>query len=177
MNFFDNVLDAGSGTIRGRAEVRNPQGFLTPGMFGHMRLPGSGSYQGMLIPEDAIVTDQSRNVALVVGADNVVSARPLTLGPNVDGLRVVRAGLAATDKIIIEGVQRARPGMKVAAKVGKIVPPAPGTGPVAPPVTEPPAAQATSARAVAGRTPGTLSHAFLALFHRPTDFLPASSPC
>ena len=153
MNFVDNVLDTGSGTIRGRAEVRNPQGFLTPGMFGHMRLLGSGSYQGMLIPEDAIVTDQSRKVALVVGADNVVSARPLTLGPNVDGLRVVRAGLAANDRIIIEGVQRARPGMKVAAKAGKIVPPAPGTGPVAPPFTEPPAAQATSAGAVASRTP------------------------
>lgn len=153
MNFVDNVLDTGSGTIRGRAEVRNPQGFLTPGMFGHMRLLGSGSYQGMLIPEDAIVTDQSRKVALVVGADNVVSARPLTLGPNVDGLRVVRAGLTANDRIIIEGVQRARPGMKVAPKAGKIVPPAPGTGPMAPPFIEPPAAQATSASAVASRTP------------------------
>ncbi|MBC7505078.1 MAG: efflux RND transporter periplasmic adaptor subunit [Sandarakinorhabdus sp.] len=153
MNFVDNVLDTGSGTIRGRAEVRNPQGFLTPGMFGHMRLLGSGSYQGMLIPEGSIVTDQSRKVALVVGTDNVVAAHPLTLGPNVDGLRVVRGGLAPTDRIIIEGVQRARPGMKVVPKMGKIVPPAPGPGPVAPPFTEPPAAQATSASAVVGRNP------------------------
>jgi RND family efflux transporter MFP subunit len=151
MNFVDNVIDTGSGTIRGRAEIRNPQGFLTPGMFGHMRLLGSGSYQGMLIPEDAIVTDQSRKVALVIGKDNVVAARPLTLGPNVDGLRVVRSGLAATDRIIIEGVQRARPGMKVSPKDGQIVPPAPGTGPAVPPFSEPPAASATSASAAVSR--------------------------
>ncbi|KAB7645640.1 efflux RND transporter periplasmic adaptor subunit [Polymorphobacter fuscus] len=153
MNFVDNALDTGSGTIRGRAEVRNPQGFLTPGMFGHMRLLGSGSYPGMLIPEDAIVTDQSRKVALVVGADNMVSARPLTLGPNVEGLRVVRSGLNPGDRIIIEGVQRARPGMKVSPKAGKIVPPAPGTGPTVPPFTEPPAASATSASAATSSNP------------------------
>ena len=153
MNFVDNALDTGSGTIRGRAEVRNPQGFLIPGMFGHMRLLGSGSYRGMLILEDAIVTDQSRKVALVVGTDNIVTARPLTLGPNVDGLRVVRSRLAATDRLIIEGVQRARPGMKVVPKDGRIVPPAPDTGPTPPPFTEPPAAQATSANAVSSRNP------------------------
>ena len=153
MNFVDNVIDNGSGTMRGRAEVRNPNNFLTPGMFGHMRLLGSGSYKGMLIPEDAIVTDQTRKVALVVGPDNMVSAHALVLGPNVEGLRIVRSGLAATDRLIIEGVQRARPGIKVTPKDGKIVPPAPGTGPAPPPFNEPPAAQATSASAVASRNP------------------------
>jgi RND family efflux transporter MFP subunit len=145
MDFVDNAIDLGSGTIRGRAVLRNPDGFLTPGMFGHMRLIGSGSYDGMLIPDGAIVTDQTRKVALVVGPDNVVKPAVLTLGPLVEGLRVVRSGLAATDKVIIDGVQRARPGTKVTPKLGKIVPPAPGTGPVVPSVITPPAAEATAA--------------------------------
>jgi hypothetical protein len=116
-------------------------------MFGHMRLLGSGSYNGMLIPEGAVVTDQTRKVALVVGPDGMVSPRVVDLGPIVDGLRVVRAGLKPTDRVIIEGVQRARPGTKVAPKDGRIVPPAPGTGPVAPALIETPASSATDARA------------------------------
>lgn len=147
MDFVDNVVDRGSGTIRGRAVVRNPDGFLTPGLFGRMRLIGSGAYQGMLIPEDAVVTDQTRKVALVVAADGTVVPRVLQLGPLVDGLRVVRSGLKPDDRIIIEGVQRARPGTKVTPKPGTIVPPAPGTGPVVPAVVEPPASSASVAAA------------------------------
>ncbi|MEY2884225.1 MAG: hypothetical protein RL490_1949 [Pseudomonadota bacterium] len=149
MDFVDNAIDQGSGTIRGRAVVANPTGFLTPGMFGHMRLIGSGSYNGMLIPEDAVVTDQTRKVALVVGADGMVSPRVVQLGPLVDGLRVVRSGLKADDRVIIEGVQRARPGSKVAPKEGRIVPPAPGTGPTPPPIIETPATSASDATKVA----------------------------
>jgi RND family efflux transporter MFP subunit len=145
MDFVDNAIDLGSGTIRGRAVVANPDGFLTPGLFGHMRLLGSGAYQGMLIPEDAVVTDQTRKVALVVGADGVVVPRVVQLGPLVDGLRVVRGGLKTDDRVIIEGVQRARPGTKVTPKLGKIVPPAPGTGPAVPAIIEPPATSATAA--------------------------------
>lgn len=145
MDFVDNAIDQGSGTIRGRAVVRNPDGFLTPGMFGHMRLIGSGSYEGMLIPEGAVVTDQTRKLAMVVDAKGLVSPRVLQLGPLIEGLRVVRSGLAKTDRIIIAGVQRARPGTTVTAKLGKIVPPAPGTGPVAAPVIEIPASDATVA--------------------------------
>lgn len=145
MDFVDNAISAGSGTIRGRAVLRNPDGFLTPGMFGHMRLIGSGAYDGMLIPDGAIVTDQTRKVALVVGPDNIVKPAVLTLGPLVEGLRVVRSGLSATDKVIIDGVQRARPGTKVTPKLGKVVPPAPGTGPRVPTVITPPAASATAA--------------------------------
>ncbi len=147
MDFVDNAIDQGSGTIRGRAVVRNPDGFLTPGMFGHMRLLGSGSYDGMLIPEDAVVTDQTRKLVLVVGSDNVVSGKLVTLGPLVDGLRVVRTGLKSDDRIVIAGVQRTRPGGKVTPQLGKIVPPAPGTGPVVPPISEPPATSATTAQA------------------------------
>ena len=147
MDFVDNAIDLGSGTIRGRAVVRNPTGFLTPGMFGHMRLIGSGAYNGMLIPEDAVVTDQTRKLAMVVGPDSVVSPRVLQLGPLIDGLRVVRSGLEVDDKVIIEGVQRARPGTKVTPKRGQIVPPAPGTGPQPPAIIEAPATSAADAPA------------------------------
>jgi RND family efflux transporter MFP subunit len=149
MDFVDNVIDLGSGTIRGRAVVRNPDGFLTPGLFGHMRLLGSGSYNGMLIPEDAVVTDQTRKIALVVGQDGIVIPRVVQLGPIIDGLRVVRSGLKTDDRVIIEGVQRARPGTKVLPKPGKIVPPAPGTGPALPPIIAAPATSATDAARVA----------------------------
>jgi len=147
MNFVDNALDQGSGTIRARATVRNPDGFLTPGMFGHLRLLGSGSYNGMLIPEEAVVTDQTRKVALVIGKDDKVEQRVLELGPIVDGLRVVRSGLKPSDRVVIAGVQRGRPGTKVSIKQGRIVPPAPGTGPQPPAITEPPATSATDATA------------------------------
>ena len=145
MDFVDNALDMGTGTIRGRAVVRNPDGFLTPGMFGHMRLLGSGSYRALLIPEEAVITDQTRKSVLVVGKGDMVEPRVLQLGPLVDGLRVVRAGLKADDRVIIAGVQVARPGMKVAPRAGKVVPPAPGTGPEVPAIIEPPATQATAA--------------------------------
>jgi len=145
MDFVDNALDLGSGTIRGRAVVRNPDGLLTPGMFGHMRLLGSGAYKGMLIPEDAIVTDQTRRAALVVGPDNKVVQKVVELGPIVEGLRVVRSGLNATDRVVIAGVQRARPGTAVTLKVGKIIPPDPGSGPTVPSFTEPPSTSASSA--------------------------------
>lgn len=147
MDFVDNVIDQGSGTMRGRAVVRNPDGFLTPGMFGHLRLLGSGSYEGMLIPESAVVTDQTRKLAMVVGEDDVVGARVLQLGPLIEGLRVVRAGLQKDDRLIIEGGQRVRPGMKVTPRPGKIEPPAPGEGPGTPEIIELPATVATEAPA------------------------------
>ncbi len=146
MDFVDNTLDQGSGTIRGRAIVRNPTGILTPGLFGRMRLLGSGSYNGLLIPEDAVVTDQTRKTVMVVGTDKVATPHVVELGPLVDGLRVVRSGLTATDHVIIGGVQRARPGTKVTTVAGRIVSPAPGTGPQVPELTEPPATSASAAR-------------------------------
>jgi RND family efflux transporter MFP subunit len=147
MDFVDNAIDLGSGTIRGRAVVRNPDGILTPGMFGHMRLLGSGAYQGLLIPEDAVVTDQTRKTVLIVAPDGKVAQRVIELGPIVDGLRVVRSGLAATDNVIIAGVQRAHAGAPVKAVAGKIVAPDPGSAPTMPAFTEPPATSATSAAA------------------------------
>jgi RND family efflux transporter MFP subunit len=120
MDFIDNSLDTGSGTIRGRAVVDNPNYFLTPGMFGHMRLLGSGAYKGLLIPDQAIGADQSRQVVYVVGADDKVIQRVVELGPLFNGLRVIRTGIGANDRVVIDGVQRAKPGIKVTPKTGRI---------------------------------------------------------
>jgi RND family efflux transporter MFP subunit len=121
MEFVDNTLDPGSGTIRGRALVPNPGNFLTPGMFGHMRLLGSGSYNALLIPDQAVVTDQERQIVDVLGKDNVVHAVPVELGPLSRGLRVVRTGLNANDLIVIDGLQRVQSGQKVDPRRGRIV--------------------------------------------------------
>jgi RND family efflux transporter MFP subunit len=121
MEFVDNALDAGSGTIRGRAVVPNPGGFLTPGMFGHMRLLGSGSYSALLIPDQAIVTDQERQIVYVLGAGNKIQGRSVELGPLSRGLRVVKSGLAADDLVVIDGVQRAQAGHEVDPRRGRIV--------------------------------------------------------
>ena len=121
MDFVDNSLDTGSGTIRGRAVVDNPNYFLTPGMFGHLRLLGSGAYNGLLIPDQAIVTDQSRQLVYVVGADDKVTQRVIEPGPLLNGLRVIRSGIGAGDR----GGDRRRAarqaGLKVTPKPGKIV--------------------------------------------------------
>ena len=122
MDFVDNALDTGSGTIRGRAVVDNPGNFLTPGMFGHMRLQGSGAYLALLIPDQAIVTDQTRQLVYVVAASGKVSERDVTPGPLSGGLRVIRQGIGPNDVIIIDGVQRARVGQKVTPHQGRITP-------------------------------------------------------
>ena len=123
MSFVDNVVDQGSGTIRGRATFANPDSLITPGQFGRIRIPGSPEYDAFLIPDSAIVTDQSRKVVLTVGADDVVTPKIIRPGPSQPGgLRIVRRGLTPEDRIVINGLIRARPGNKVTPKEGKIVP-------------------------------------------------------
>jgi RND family efflux transporter MFP subunit len=122
MEFVDNALDTSSGTIRGRALVANPNQFLTPGMFGHLRLLGSGAYDALLAPDTAIVTDQTRQAVYVVGPDAKVTLRLVQTGPLVGGLRVFREGLKADDEIIIDGLQRARPGVNVRVRQSRIEP-------------------------------------------------------
>lgn len=129
MDFTDNAVDVGSGTIRGRALVRNPDHFLTPGMFGRLRLLGSGRYTALLLPDEAIVTDQTRKVVMTVAPKGAVVPKVIELGPLLDGLRIVRTGLAPDDRVIIAGLQRARPGQQVTARLGRIVAPAPGMSP------------------------------------------------
>jgi len=113
MNFVDNRLDEASGTMRVRALVPNPDGYLVPGLFGRIAITGSAPYRAALVPDEAIGTDQDRRIAMVVGPDGTVRAQPLRLGPRHDGYRVVRQGLTGEETIVVSGLQRARPGQKV----------------------------------------------------------------
>ena len=119
MDFVDNAVNAKTGTIRGRAVFENKNGLLTPGFFGRLRLFG-GEHDALLIPDAAVASDQSRKIVFTVGADGVVGTKLVELGPIVDGLRVIRSGLAPTDRIIVDGLQRARPGQKVKPEGGNI---------------------------------------------------------
>jgi RND family efflux transporter MFP subunit len=113
MTFVDNELDPDTGTMRGRATFPNPDFVLLPGMFARARLLGAGEHDAVLIPDSATVADQARKLVMVVGADNVIEARPVTLGALVGGLRVVTSGLDRNDRIVINGVIRAHPGKPV----------------------------------------------------------------
>jgi membrane fusion protein, multidrug efflux system len=113
INFLDNRLDVSTGTLRSRAVIKNTDLSILPGQFGRVRLIGSAPYDTLLIPDTAIATDQSRKIVFVVKPDDTVEARPVTLGPLDEGLRVVREGLKAEDRVIVDGIQRARVGAKV----------------------------------------------------------------
>jgi RND family efflux transporter MFP subunit len=121
LNFVDNQVDRGAGTIRLRAEFSNPDFFLTPGQFGRIRIPGSEKYTAMLVPDAALVTDQSRKLAMTVAEDGTVVPKVVRPGPMTDdGLRIIRSGLAVNDRIVIDGLVRARPGGKVTPQPGNI---------------------------------------------------------
>ncbi len=145
MTFVDNAIDPGAGTIRAHAEVANPDGFLVPGMFGRARLLGSTSYRALLVPQAAIVTDQARKLVWVIGRDGKTAQRNVTLGPVVDGLAVVRNGLAPTDRVVIDNIGMMQPGMPVKTKAGAIRA-VPARAPNSTPLTAPPAGDATTAR-------------------------------
>ena len=113
IDFVDNVIDRSSGTIRGRAEFSNPDGKLTPGMFGRIRISASPPAEALLVPDTAIGTEQVRKFVFAVGNDNVANPKYVTLGPVVDGLRVITAGLSPDDTVIVNGLMRVRPGTKV----------------------------------------------------------------
>ena len=120
LNFVDNQVDRNSGTIRLRAQFPNPDYFLTAGQFGRIRIPGSEPYQAILVPDAAVVTDQSRKIVMVVRDDGTVEPKVVRTGPTYDNLRIIRSGLAPTDRIVIDGLLRARPGAKVTPQPGKI---------------------------------------------------------
>jgi len=114
MDFLDNRLDLSTGTLRSRAVIPNKDFSILPGQFGRVRLIGSAPYEALLLPDTAIATDQSRKIVFVVKDDDTVEAKPVTLGPLDQGLRVIREGLKAEDRVIVDGIQRARVGAKVA---------------------------------------------------------------
>ncbi|MBI3445966.1 MAG: efflux RND transporter periplasmic adaptor subunit [Magnetospirillum sp.] len=119
LDFIDNQIDKGTGTIRARAIVANGEQQLTAGAFGRVRLAASEPYDALLVPDTAIVTDQSRKLVMTV-KDGTVTPKPVKLGPLDGGLRVVKDGLGPDDQVIINGLMRARPGAKVTAQPGKI---------------------------------------------------------
>ena len=119
LDFVDTSVNTGAGTVRVRAVVPNPDGLLKPGMFGHARLAASQPYRALLVPDTAIVTDAARRVVYVVDSKGLVLVRPVVLGPMFGNLRVVRSGLGPQDRVIINGIQRARPGQTVAPKLGR----------------------------------------------------------
>lgn len=116
LDFLDNRLDQSTATQRARARVDNKAGLFASGMFARVRVASSALYKATLVPDYAIGTDQTNKFVLVVGADDVVTRKPVKLGPLANGLRVVREGVDAAEWIIVNGMQRARPGLKVAPK-------------------------------------------------------------
>jgi RND family efflux transporter MFP subunit len=116
MDFVDNRLDSGTGTMIGRAVLPNPYFDFTPGLFARLRLPGRPRYRAVLIPDSAVVSDQSKKLVYVVDDGGMVSNRQIELGPMYEGLRIVHQGLSSSDRIIVSGIQRARPGITVDAE-------------------------------------------------------------
>ncbi|MBO0763313.1 MAG: efflux RND transporter periplasmic adaptor subunit [Hyphomicrobiaceae bacterium] len=116
LDFLDNRLDQATGTLRARAVLANKRGLFSPGLFGRVRVTGTPSHAALLLPDEAIGTDQTNKYVFVVGGDGTVQRRGVRLGPLIERLRVVREGIAADDWVITRGLQRARPGLKVEPK-------------------------------------------------------------
>lgn len=156
MVFVDNALDPTTGTIRNRALLDNRDRLFTPGLFARLRLLGAHEHNAVLINDSAVGTDQTVRYVLVVGQDNKVEYRPVQLGPVVDGLREVQSGLSPGESIVVNGLQRVRPGAQVQAqRVAMGEPPAAGQSPVR--VAEQEVKPATAAPAPA--TPATATPA------------------
>jgi membrane fusion protein, multidrug efflux system len=113
MDFIDNVIDRSTGTIRGRAQFVNSDGLFTPGMFARVQVPASSPYQALMVPDAAIGTEQVRKFVYVVDKDNVARQRFVALGQPVDDLRVIKEGVSADDRVVVNGLMRVRPGQKV----------------------------------------------------------------
>jgi multidrug efflux system membrane fusion protein len=113
---LDNRLDAGTGSILLRAVFPNQDGAVLPGLFARIRVPLTAEYPALMISESAVATDQAQKFVLALTSSNTVEYRSITLGPSIDGQRVVRSGVNAGDEIVVNGLQRVRPGMQVVAE-------------------------------------------------------------
>lgn len=122
LDFVDNRLDAASGTMRARAVFENKDLFLTPGLFGRVTVGASDPYKGILVPDEAIGSDQDRRVVYVVDENNVVSLKPVRIGPRIDGYRVIRDGLAGNETIVVNGLVRVRPGAPITPQMTTLPP-------------------------------------------------------
>lgn len=122
LDFSENRIDEETGTMRVRAILDNPDGILTPGLFGRVNVPGSLPYEGILIPDAAVVADQNRRLVMTVDDAGLVTPLQIRPGPSIDGYRVVREGLDGSEIIVIEGIVRARPGSTVAPELIELPP-------------------------------------------------------
>lgn len=122
LNFSENRLDEATGTMRVRAIFPNPDNVLQPGLFGRINVPGSLPYEGILIPDEAIVSDQQWRLVYVVDESGTVSSKVIRPGPRIDGYRVVREGLTGDEIIVINGLLRVRPGMQVTPELTELPP-------------------------------------------------------
>jgi multidrug efflux system membrane fusion protein len=113
MDFVDNVIDRASGTIRGRAQLENPDSLFTPGMFARVQVPASAPYQALMVPDAAIGSEQARKFVYLIDQDNIARLRYVTLGQLIDDLRVIKDGLSAGDRVVVNGLMRVRQGVKV----------------------------------------------------------------
>jgi RND family efflux transporter MFP subunit len=125
MDFVDNVIDRSTGTIRGRARFANADGLFTPGMFANIQVPSSPPYEALLVPDVAIASEQARKYVLVVDAENVARPKYVTLGDLAGDLRVIKHGLSPDDRVVVNGIARVRPGLKVAPQEEGAPPPSP----------------------------------------------------
>ena len=120
LDFVDNALNRSSGTIHARATLANPDHLLTPGEFARVRLVVGAPVQALLVPDSAVVPDQTQHIVMTVGPDSTVVPKQVEVGDLQGGLRVIRSGLAPNDRVIIDGIPRAAPGAKVAPQNGTI---------------------------------------------------------
>lgn len=128
LDFAENRIDPQTGTMRVRARFDNPDGILQPGMFGRINVPGSLPYRGVMLPDEAISADQDRRIVYVVDAEGNVSAKPVRPGPRNHGYRVIREGLTGDETVVINGLMRVRPGVKVKPEMVTLPPEAEGAG-------------------------------------------------
>jgi RND family efflux transporter MFP subunit len=120
VDFVDNHVDTATGTLKARGVFPNPTGDLTPGFFANMRVPGSGRYEALLVPDSAVMTDQDRRNLLVVGPDNTAAVKPVQLGALFGNLRAITSGIGPDDRVIIDGQMHVRPGAPVSPVEGTI---------------------------------------------------------
>ncbi|MGA2748416.1 MAG: efflux RND transporter periplasmic adaptor subunit [Verrucomicrobiota bacterium] len=113
LDFVDNRADAATGTLRVRGVFANPDRVLQPGFFARVRVPGSARYVALLVPDQAIGTDQGQKFVFIVDSQDAAQYVPVQLGPLIDGLRIVRQGLHTNDWVVVNGLMSIRPGAKV----------------------------------------------------------------
>jgi RND family efflux transporter MFP subunit len=120
LDFIDNALDRGSGTIHARATLQNASALLTPGAFGRVRLSVSAAAPALLVPDTAVLSDQGDHAVYVLGKDNIVTQKKVVVGDLRGGLRIITSGLARTDKVVIDGIPSIKVGSPITPQTGAI---------------------------------------------------------